>query len=267
MIRVAILGAGGRMGRLLVQHVLADARFRLAAAVERPGHPWEGRDIGLAVGAGEVGVCVRSDLSAVLAETEVAVDFSDHRAVVSHAAGCRERGVAWVLGTTGLTPEETEAVRAAAAHIPVVWSANMSPGMNVLFRLVRQAAALLKEGYDIEIVEMHHRHKKDAPSGTALALGRAAAEGRGWSLDAVACHGRKGETGERPVEAIGFHALRGGDVAGDHTVILAGEGERVELTHRASSREAFVQGALRAAAWVVERPSGLYEMADVLGLR
>jgi len=267
MIRVAILGAGGRMGRMLVQGVLGDGRFRLAGAVERVGHPWVGRDIGLAVGGGEVGVILESDLEKALEGVEVAVDFSDHRAVIAHAEGCGQKGVAWVLGTTGLTLEEQKAVRNAAIKIPVVWSANMSPGMNVLFRLVRQAAALLKEGYDIEIVEMHHRHKKDAPSGTALALGRAAAEGRGWALEKVAVHGRKGETGERSVEQIGFHALRGGDVAGDHTVVLAAEGERLELTHRASSREAFVRGALRAAVWVVGKPAGLYDMADVLGLK
>ncbi len=266
MIRVAILGAGGRMGRLLVQQVLAESEFRLMGAVERPGHPWEGRDIGLLVGGGETGVFLKSDLVGALEGADVAVDFSDHRAVAAHAKGLRETGTAWVLGTTGLTAEEQAAVRETSCRIPVVWGANMSLGMNVLLRLVRWAAALLNEGYDLEIVEMHHRHKKDAPSGTALALGRVAAEGRGWALDQVAVHGRMGEGGERPVEQIGFHALRGGDVAGDHTVVLAGEGERLELTHRASSREAFVRGALRAAVWVVGKPAGLYGMADVLGL-
>ncbi|MDO4366229.1 MAG: 4-hydroxy-tetrahydrodipicolinate reductase, partial [bacterium] len=193
------------------------------------------------------------------------VDFSFHAAVAPNVEKAAAQGLAYVIGTTGLTPDEQARVDACTAKIPVVQAANYSLGVNLLLALVRQAAAVLGPQYDVEVVEMHHRHKKDAPSGTALMLAHAAAEGRGVKLDDVACYGRKGLVGERPAGEIALHALRGGSVVGDHTVMFAGDVERVEITHRAQSREAFAAGALRAALWAVGRKPGKYDMRDVLG--
>ena len=193
------------------------------------------------------------------------VDFSFHAAVAPNVEKAAAQGLAYVIGTTGLMPDEQARVDACSAKIPVVQAANYSLGVNLLLALVRQAAAVLGPQYDVEVVEMHHRHKKDAPSGTALMLAHAAAEGRGVKLDDVACYGRKGLVGERPAGEIALHALRGGSVVGDHTVMFAGDVERVEITHRAQSREAFAAGALRAALWAVGRKPGKYDMRDVLG--
>ena len=193
------------------------------------------------------------------------MDFSFHAAVAPNVEKAAAQGLAYVIGTTGLTPDEQARVDACSAKIPVVQAANYSLGVNLLLALVRQAAAVLGPQYDVEVVEMHHRHKKDAPSGTALMLAHAAAEGRGVKLDDVACYGRKGLVGERPAGEIALHALRGGSVVGDHTVMFAGDVERVEITHRAQSREAFAAGALRAALWAVGRKPGKYDMCDVLG--
>lgn len=240
---VAILGAAGRMGQMLVKLAEADAGLSVVAKIDvAPGYD-----------------------AAWPAETEAVVDFSFHAAVAPHVEAAAAQGVAYVIGTTGLTPEEQARVDACAARIPIVQAANYSLGVNLLLALVRQAAATLGPQYDVEIVEMHHRHKKDAPSGTALMLARAAAEGRGVNLDDVASYGRRGLVGERPAGEIALHALRGGAVVGDHTVFFAGDLERVEITHRAQSREAFAAGALRAACWAVGRASGLYDMRDVLG--
>jgi 4-hydroxy-tetrahydrodipicolinate reductase len=267
MIKVAILGAAGRMGQALVRASRSADGVALAAAVELPDNPWVGRDAGLAAGIGETGIRIGCDPRAALAAADVAVDFTFHAAAPGNAALCAELGKAYVLGTTGLDAGESARVREAAAKVPVVWAPNYSLGMNLLFSLVRQAAKALGQDYDIEIVEAHHHFKKDAPSGTALGLAKAAAAGRGQELDAVAVYGRHGITGERPRGEIGIHALRGGDVVGDHTVFFAAAGERVELTHRASGREAFAPGALQAARWVAGRKPGLYDMQDVLGLK
>ena len=199
------------------------------------------------------------------ADAEAVIDFSFHSAVPAFVAKAAEEGVAYVLGTTGLSPEEQQAVNAAAKRIPVVQSGNYSLGVNLLLNLVQTAAKVLGPEYDVEVVEMHHRHKKDAPSGTALMLAKAAAAGRGVDFDAAAVYGRKGIVGERPEGEIAVHALRGGSVVGDHTVMFAGEVERVELTHRAQSREAFAAGALKAAQWAAGRQPGIYTMRDVLG--
>lgn len=263
---VSILGAGGRMGRMLV----ATARqmgLRVAAAVEQPGSPFLGQDAGDLAAIGAIGVPVTDADHA--APADVVIDFTFHAAVPGNLARAIASGVrGYVLGTTGLTDEEKAAVQETAAKIPVVWAPNMSLGVNLLLDLVRRAAAVLDDSYDIEIVEMHHRHKKDAPSGTAIGLAEAAAAGREVKLDDVALYGRQGIVGERPAGEIAIHALRGGDVVGDHTVIFATDGERVEITHKASSRGAFAKGAILAASWLAEgrKAPAVYSMRDVLGL-
>lgn len=241
--KVAILGAAGRMGRMLVKLAEADANLEIVAKVDVV----DGYDTTWPAG------------------TEAVVDFSFHAAVAPNVEKAAAEGVAYVIGTTGLTAEEQARVDACIGKIPLVQAANYSLGVNLLLALVRQAAAVLGPQYDIEVVEMHHKHKKDAPSGTALMLANAAAEGRAVKLDDVACYGRRGLVGERPEGEIALHALRGGSVVGDHTVMFAGDLERVEITHKAQSREAFAAGALRAALWAVGRKPGKYDMRNVLG--
>ena len=241
--KVAILGAAGRMGRMLVKLAEADANLEVVAKVDVV----DGYDTTWPAG------------------TEAVVDFSFHAAVAPNVEKAAAEGVAYVIGTTGLTAEEQARVDACIGKIPLVQAANYSLGVNLLLALVRQAAAVLGPQYDIEVVEMHHKHKKDAPSGTALMLANAAAEGRAVKLDDVACYGRRGLVGERPEGEIALHALRGGSVVGDHTVMFAGDLERVEITHKAQSREAFAAGALRAALWAAGRKPGKYDMRDVLG--
>lgn len=266
MQNVTILGAGGRMGGALVRGIARTPGLALAAAVERTAHPAVGLDAGVSGGIAPLGVTITTDRDAAITRADVVIDFTFHTEAPAAIAMAAEQGVAYVLGTTGLDDAERAAVERAAKAIPVVWAPNMSTGVNVLLDLVRRAAATLGLDYDVEVVEMHHRHKQDAPSGTALALGRAAALGREQDLKAVARHGREGITGERPRGEIGFHALRGGDVVGDHTVVFATDGERVELTHKASSRDCLASGALKACQWLQGRKPGLYSMADVLGL-
>ena len=241
--KIAIVGAAGRMGKMLVALADANPALEVVAKVDVA----EGYDKTWPAG------------------TEAVIDFSFHSAVPAFVAKAAEEGLAYVLGTTGLSAEEQQAVDAAAKRIPVVQSGNYSLGVNLLLNLVQTAAKVLGPEYDVEVVEMHHRHKKDAPSGTALMLAKAAAAGRGVDFDAAAVYGRKGIVGERPEGEIAVHALRGGSVVGDHTVMFAGEVERVELTHRAQSREAFAAGALKAAQWATGRQPGIYTMRDVLG--
>lgn len=269
MKKVVIVGAGGRMGRALVRCLRAGVvpDLELAGAVDLWDHPERGRDVGLLAGCGESGIALTCDLKPLLTVADVIVDFSAHKGTAGNAPRVAEAGKALVSGTTGLEPEEKRALEEAAKRIPVVWSPNMSVGMNLLFALVEQAAAILKDkGYDCEIVERHHRHKKDAPSGSALRLGEAVARGFAWDLGQTVQHGRHGNVGERPARQIGFHAVRGGDIVGDHTVLFAAEGELLELSHRATSRDAFAAGALRAASWVVGQKPGLYSMRDVLNV-
>ena len=259
--KMGLLGAGGRMGTTLVRRIAATPGAALAAAAEAAGHPAVGR------AAGDSGVVVGTDPRALFDACDVAIEFSLPEATAAHAALAAETGTAHVIGTTGLDAAQTAAVREAAQRAPIVWAPNMSVGVNLLFALVERAARVLGPEYDIEIVEMHHRHKVDAPSGTALGLGRAAAAGRGVDHDSVAAHGRDGHTGPRRAGDIGYAVLRGGGVPGDHTVVFAAEGERVELGHRAASRDVFADGAVRAALWTAARPPGLYDMRDVLGLQ
>ncbi len=268
-INVVIVGAAGRMGKTLIQCLArrVEPDLRLVGAVDLWDAPERGQDAGCAAGVADISVPITTDLAAVAPNADVVIDFSGPHGTAGNAPRCAVWRRAMVIGTTGLTPEERAAVEAAAHEIPIVWAPNMSLGINVLLELVERTARVLRDrGYDIEIVERHHRRKKDAPSGTALALGQAAAAGYGWNLDETAAHGRAGVTGERPTRQIGFHAVRGGDIFGDHTVMFAGEGETIEISHRATSREAFARGALRAARWIVGRAPGLYSMREVLEL-
>lgn len=269
-IRVAIAGAGGRMGQMLVESALASPTlFTLSAALEMAGAPLLGRDAGAAVGRA-TGVLITDDIDAAIRQSEVLIDFTRPEGTMRHARCCAEHGCALVVGTTGFSEANKAELAQLAQRAPMVVAANMSVGVNVLLKLVRQAAQQLS-GYDIEVVEIHHKHKVDAPSGTALALGEAAAEGAGVKLADAAVYAREGLCGERQPGTIGFATLRGGDVVGEHTVLFCGEGERVELTHRAGSRRNFAVGALRAAQFVAARlaegSGGIYTMEDVLGLR
>ncbi|MCC6869235.1 MAG: 4-hydroxy-tetrahydrodipicolinate reductase [Burkholderiales bacterium] len=262
-LRVVVAGAGGRMGRGLVAAVAADRHFTLVAALDVAGST--------AVGTPAGGVTIGTDVDAAIAAADVLIDFTRPAGTLVHLAACARHGVAAVVGTTGMDDAQKAVLREHAQAIPIVFAANTSVGVTVLLALVEQAARALGAEFDIEIVEMHHRHKVDAPSGTALRLGEAAAAGRGTALAQAAVYARHGETGERRPGAIGFAALRGGDVVGEHTVIFAGEGERVEITHRATSRRLFVVGALRAAEFVAGQraagATGVFDMPDVLGLR
>lgn len=268
-VRVAIAGAGGRMGQALIEATLEDAAFALVGALDVDGSASVGRDAGERQGKAS-GVRIQSDLQAALRDADVLIDFTRPAGTLAHLAACIASGTAAVVGTTGFDEAGKAEIAQCARSIPIVFAPNMSVGVNVLAKLVREAAALLGTGYDIEIVEMHHRHKVDAPSGTALALGEAAAEGAGVALREHAVFSREGVTGERTAGTIGFATLRGGDVVGEHSVIFAGAGERLELAHRATSRRNFATGALRAAAFVAARHAkgeiGLFDMRDVLGM-
>jgi 4-hydroxy-tetrahydrodipicolinate reductase len=264
-LRLAIPGAGGRMGRMILRLITEHPNLQLAVATERDGSPAIGQDAGLVAGVSPLGVRVSGEDAAL--DADVAIIFTAPGATGRLVERAAEAGAAVVIGTTGIGEEERVVIEKAAQQVPIMWAANMSLGMNVLFGLVRQAAAILGDDYDVEIVEMHHRHKKDAPSGTALALAGAIADVMKRDLPEDLRHGRTGIVGARSQREIGMHALRGGDVVGDHCVYFSAMGERVELSHRASSRETFARGALRAAEWLRDRDPGLYDMQDVLGLR
>ncbi len=266
MTRVAILGANGRMGRALIQTLAAEPQAQLAAALDHPSAPELGRDAAALAGLEPAGVAISADLAAALPGVDVVVDFTRPDGTMAALDACLRQRKALVIGTTGLSAEQKAAVADAARRIPVCFSANYSVGVNVCLRLLQIAARTLGEGYDVEIVEAHHRHKVDAPSGTALRMGEAAAKALGRTLEDCAIYGREGHTGARDGNTIGFATVRGGDVVGDHTVMFLGEGERVEISHKASSRTNFARGALRAALWLASRPAGLYDMQDVLGL-
>jgi 4-hydroxy-tetrahydrodipicolinate reductase len=266
-IRIGIVGAAGRMGKMLIEETAATAGAVLAAASERPGHEAVGLDAGSFAGSKPMGLEIGASAEDVFKASDVVIDFTVPKATAAHAALAAAGGKALVIGTTGIGGAEAQAIREAGRAVPIVWAPNMSAGVVLMFALAERVAKALGPDYDIEILEMHHRHKVDAPSGTALGLGKAAAKGRGVALEDVAARGRDGITGARKRGAIGFAALRGGDVVGDHTVMFAGEGERIELVHRASSRRIYSRGALRAALWVNGRAPGVYDMADILGIK
>ncbi len=264
-VRIGIAGCSGRMGQMLAHEVLGTPGAALAGGSEKPGSAAVGQDLGVVLGGAALGAAVHGDAAALFAASDAVIDFTAPAATVAHAALAAGTGRALVIGTTGLSEADRAAVAQAAQKAPIVLAPNMSLGINLLLALVEQAAARLP-GFDVEVLELHHKHKVDAPSGTALALGEAAARGRNASLADVAVRTRDGHTGARPPGAIGFAALRGGAAVGDHTVMFLGEAERIELTHRAESRRIYAQGAVRAALWLAGRKPGLYGMKDVLGL-
>ena len=264
--RIGVIGCGGRMGRMLIADIVASEGCELSGGVARPGSAAIGRDLGELSGLGRLGITARDDARQVLRDSDVAIDFTTPEATAAYAALAAELDRPIVIGTTGLSGEQDIAIRRAGERIPVVWAANTSLGINLLFGLVEQVAARLGPDWDIEIMEMHHRGKVDAPSGTALALGRTAAAARGAAFEEVAQRGRDGITGPRKPGAIGFAALRGGDNIGEPHVMFAGLGESLELAHRATNRAIYAKGAVRAARWLVGRPPGLYGMKEVLGL-
>lgn len=264
--RIGVVGCSGRMGRMILRVLAATPACTIAGGSEAPGSAALGDDLGTLAGLGPLGMTVGDDAAALFSQCDAVIDFTTPAVSAAHAALAAQAKVAHVIGTTGMDEAQMAAIGRAATQTAIVQAPNMSLGVNVLLALVERAATVLDADYDIEIVEMHHRHKVDAPSGTALALGRAAATGRTVDLEAVAQKVRDGVTGPRRRGDIGFATLRGGDVAGDHTVIFAGEGERIELTHKASSREVFARGAVKAALWAHGQPPGLYAMTDVLGL-
>ncbi len=262
--RVAIFGASGRMGTALVRLIAADDRYRLTGALAEPGDPAVGQDAGLVARVDALGIAVTANLGSALGDCDVVIDFTAPAATRRHAEACAAAARPLVVGTTGLDPAGQEALAVAARRIPVLYARNMSLGVTVLTELARQAALLLGEDFDVEIIESHHRHKKDAPSGTALQLGEAVAAARGGTLAGRAVTDRDGP---RPAGAIGFASVRGGSIVGEHTVLLAGHEEVLELTHRATDRALFARGALRAANWLGGgRAPGLYDMRDVLGI-
>lgn len=267
MRRIAVMGAAGRMGKILIEAVQQTAGAAgLTAAVDRPDSTLVGADAGELAGIGRIGVPLSGDLSRVVDEFDVLIDFTHPSVTLKNLEVCRRAGKAMVIGTTGLTQEEKQQLVAAAKDVPLVFAANFSVGVNLCLKLLDTAARVLGDEVDIEIVEAHHRHKVDAPSGTALRMGEVVAEALGRDLREVAVYGREGQTGARDRQTIGFATVRAGDIVGDHTVLFAADGERVEITHKASSRMTFAKGAVRAALWLEGREAGLYDMQDVLGL-
>jgi len=266
MIKIAVLGAGGRMGQTLIRCARRLGDLQVVAAIETDKSPLLGKDAGIVAGAMDIGVLISDNARKGAEKADVLIDFSFPSSSAKHALLAAELKKPIVIGTTGLNKEEKECLKKAAAKTAVLWAPNMSLGVNILNAVIGQIAKKLAN-YDVEIMETHHAHKKDAPSGTALWLAETAASARGVSLDNVVVYGRQGNIGERPPGQIGVLSVRAGDVVGDHTVIFATEGERLEMTHRASSRDCLAMGALRAAQWLIKRPTGFYDMRDVLGIR
>jgi 4-hydroxy-tetrahydrodipicolinate reductase len=265
-IRYAIAGASGRMGRTLIEAVLNAEDAELVAALEVPGCPLLGKDAGELVGS-PCGITLESDIVAAVGTCDCLIDFTRPEGTLAHIDACRRRGAQMVIGTTGFTGEQKLVIQDAAREVPIVLAANFAVGVNLVFKLLDTAARVLSEGYDIEIVEAHHRHKVDAPSGTALRMGEVIADALGRTLAECAVYGREGHTGERSAATIGFATVRGGDIVGDHTALFAGTGERIEITHKAGSRMPYALGALRSARFIRGRNHGLFDMQDVLGLR
>ncbi len=264
--KIAIAGCTGRMGRTLIEATLADPAVSLAAAFDRPGSKHAGRDAGDSMGI-ETGIPITDDAEAAISAADCVIDFTLPDGTLRHLELAAERGVAMVIGTTGLDERQKARVAEAATRIPVVFAPNMAVGVNAVFKLLETASRILNAGYDVEIIEAHHRHKVDAPSGTALRMGEVVARELGRDLRQCAIFGREGRTGERDDQTIAFSTIRGGDIIGDHTVLFAGTGERIEITHKSGGRMPYAMGALRAAAFLRTHSSGLFDMQDVLGLR
>ena len=266
MTRIAITGAAGRMGRSLIEACRQTDGMEVSIALEHPKSSLLGSDAGDLAGIGKLGVPVGSDLAAVTADFDVLIDFTRPESTLANLEICRKAGRRMVIGTTGFSDEQRQQIAMAANDIAVVFAPNMSVGVNLCFKLLDVAARVLGDDVDIEVIEAHHRHKVDAPSGTALRMGEVVADALGRNLKECAVYGREGHTGERESKTIGFETIRAGDIVGDHTVMFAGSGERVEITHKASSRMTFANGAIRAAGWLMSRDSGQFDMQDVLGL-
>jgi 4-hydroxy-tetrahydrodipicolinate reductase len=267
MINIGIVGAVGRMGQVLVQTCLETPGVALVAAIERQGSAFVGKDAGEVAGVYHCGVALTDDLAAVIDRVDVLIDFTRPESTLEHADLSRQRGKRLVIGTTGFSPDQRQAIVSAGKDIPIVMAPNMSVGVNLTLKLLELAAQVMGEHTDIEIIEAHHRYKVDAPSGTALRMGEVIATTLGRDLKDCAVYGREGITGERAAKTIGFATIRAGDIVGEHTVMFADQGERVEISHKATSRLTFAKGAVRAAQWLMERGNGLYDMQDVLGLK
>ncbi|MCU7808178.1 MAG: 4-hydroxy-tetrahydrodipicolinate reductase [Candidatus Thiodiazotropha sp. (ex Semelilucina semeliformis)] len=267
MTRIAVVGAAGRMGKSLVQAVTEADGLVMGAATERPGSEAIGRDVGELAGVSRLDVIVTSNLQAVVDDFDVLIDFTAPVATLSHLQVCRDAGKKMVIGTTGLSDAEKQQLTQASGEIAIVFAPNMSVGVNLCFKLLEVAARVLGDDADVEIIEAHHRHKVDAPSGTALRMGEVVAETLGRDLNKCAVYGREGQTGARDRQTIGFETIRAGDVVGEHSVWFAMEGERIEIAHKATNRMNFARGAVRASNWIASRDKGLYDMQDVLGLR
>lgn len=263
--RIAVAGASGRMGRMLIEAVTQAEDMVLAGALDLAGSAELGQDAGSFLGQ-KLGVPITSDLDTALAGADVLIDFTRPEGTLAHLAACRRHGVKAVIGTTGFSSEQKAEIAAHAEHLAIVQAPNMSVGINVVLKLLDMAARAMSEGYDIEVIEAHHRHKVDAPSGTALQMGEVVARATGRSLEDCAVYARQGVTGERDPSTIGFTTIRGGDIVGDHTVLFAGTGERIEITHKSSSRNTYAQGSLRAARFLADKPNGLFDMNAVLHL-
>jgi 4-hydroxy-tetrahydrodipicolinate reductase len=266
-IQVIVTGAGGRMGGRIISLLRESSALMLVGAVERPDHPALGRDAGEVAGCGRLHVPVTDQIEKVLEEARVIIDFSTPPATLDYLRIASEKKCAMVIGTTGLSQAEVDRISASAKKIPCVFSPNMSVGVNLMFRLIADLAKKTGADYDLEIIEAHHRHKKDAPSGTAVKLAQILANALGLNLSEVAVYARHGITGERKPNTIGIQSIRAGDIIGEHTVIFGGLGERLEIKHAAQSRDTFARGAIKAAEWVIRQKPGLYDMMDVLGLR
>ena len=267
MVRIGLCGAAGRMGRAIIEAVVQTPTCQMGAALVHPQSTTLQADAGELAGVGKIGIPVTSDLAQVASHYDVLIDFSRPEVSLGNVEQCVKDGKRIVIGTTGFTPEQKKFIERASESVAIVMAPNMSVGVNVCFKLLETAAKILGDSVDIEIVEAHHRHKIDAPSGTALRMGEVVAQALGRDLKDCAVYGREGHTGARDRQTIGFATVRAGDIVGDHTVIFADIGERVEITHKASSRMTFAKGAVRAATWLMSKPTGLYDMQDVLGLR
>ncbi len=267
MIKLTVCGATGRMGSRIIALSKEYDNLKLVGAVEASNNPKLGLDAGLVAGIGEIGVKITDDIKKVIKDTDIVIHFTNPEATLSHLEIVKKNKKAMVIGTTGFNNEQLSQISKAAEKIPIVFSPNMSVGVNLLFKVLKDVARILGDDYDIEIVEAHHRMKKDAPSGTAIKMGKVIAEALGRNFDEVAVYARQGIIGERNKKEIGIQTVRAGDIVGEHTVIFGGLGERIEITHKASSRDTFARGAIKAAIWLYGKPAGLYDMGDVLGIK
>ncbi|MDH5692960.1 MAG: 4-hydroxy-tetrahydrodipicolinate reductase [Gammaproteobacteria bacterium] len=267
MVKIGVTGAAGRMGRALIEAVYKAEECQLVAAIARPGSGFLGLDAGELAGVGRLDVSITDSLDAVMDNLDVLIDFTTIESTLKNVAACAAAGKSIVIGTTGFSDDQKKTIQEAASAAPMCMAPNMSVGVNLCLKLLEMAAQVMGDDVDIEVIEAHHRHKVDAPSGTALRMGEVVAQALGRDLKDCAVYGREGQTGERDRKTIGFETIRAGDIVGEHTVMFAGIGERVEITHKASSRMTFAKGAVRAASWLMQQEKGLYDMQDVLGLK